>query len=126
MAKDGGSDPGEQFRELVTQWERNINSFANQMMGTETFSRAMQDTQRARLGVQQALSDLMARYLAAMNMPSRDDVIRIGERLQHLEKRLTQIESLLGSAAPAPDPSATPQRPRTRQPPADYLTEKTP
>ena len=122
MANENGSDPGAAFRDLVTQWERNVNSFANQVMGTETFSRAMQDAQRARLGVQQALSDLMARYLAAVNMPSRDDVIRIGERLQHLEKRLTHIESLLGSAAPPPD--ASPQPPRTRQPPPDYLTDK--
>jgi len=122
VAKENGSDPGEQFRELVTQWERNINSFANQVMGTETFSKAMQDAQRARLGVQQALSDLMARYLAAVNMPSRDDVIRIGERLQHLEKRLTHIESLLDSAAPPADASTSTQPPRTRRPPPEYLT----
>jgi len=122
MANDSGSDPGAAFRELVTQWERNFNSLANQVMGTETFSRAMQDAQRARLGVQHVVTEIMGRYLAMMNMPTRDDVIRIGERLQHLEKRLNNIEALLDAAAPAE--SAPPERPRTRQPPPDYFAEK--
>ena len=74
MANDNSSDPGAAFRDFVTQWERNFNSFANQIMGTESFSRLMQEMQRMQLAVQQATSEAMGRRLASMNMPTREDI----------------------------------------------------
>lgn len=127
MAKDSPPDPAAAFRELVTTWERNINSVANQIMGTESFSRLMQEMQRMQLALQQATSEAMGRRLASMNMPTREDVIRVAEKLADVERRLAHIEaSLDGSAAPAPTEVALANRPRTRQPPAEYLQGEKP
>lgn len=127
MAKDSPPDPAAQFRELVTQWERNINAFANQVMGTESFSRLMQESQRLQLALQQATSEAMGRRLAAMNMPTREDVIRVAEKLADVERRLGHIEaSLEGNAAIAPGDASRGAPPRTRQPPAEYLQGEKP
>jgi len=126
MANENSSDPGAMFREFVTQWERNFNSLANQIMGTESFTRAMQGAQKAQLGVRETVADVMTRQLQALSMPTRDDVIRIAEKLQQVDKRLARIEALLErNAANAPAPEADKaQLPRTRKPPAEYLTEE--
>jgi hypothetical protein len=127
MANDGPQDPAAMFREFVTQWERNVNSFANQVMGTESFSRLMQEAQRLQLALQQATSEAMGRRLAAMNMPTRDDVIRLAEKLADVDRRLARIEaSLDGDATLVPDDAPRAARPRTRQPPAEYLQKETP
>ena len=94
MANDSPQDPAAMFREFVTQWERNVNSFANQVMGTESFSRMMQEAQRLQLALQQATSEAMGRRLAAMNMPTRDDVIRLAEKLAEVDRRLARIEAI--------------------------------
>jgi len=127
MANDSPRDPAAVFREFVTQWERNINTLANQVMGTESFSRLMQEGQRLQLAMQQATSEAMGRRLAAMNMPTRDDVIRLAEKLADVDRRLARIEaSLEGDATVVPDDPPRTGRPRTRQPPAEYLQQEKP
>ena len=127
MANDNPPDLAARFRDLVTQWERNVNSLANQAMGTESFSRLMQEGQRLQLAVQQATSEAMGRRLAAMNMPTREDIIRVAEKLGEVERRLARIEARLeGDSAPAPTEATRVGRPRTRQPPAAYLDQEKP
>ena len=102
MANNGPTDPAATFRELVTTWERNFNSLANQVMGTESFSRLMQEMQRMQLALQHATSEAMGR-------------------------RLARIEaSLEGDATVVHDEAPSRSRPRTRQPPADYLSKEKP
>jgi len=123
MANNGPPDPAATFRELVTTWERNINSLANQVMGTESFSRMMQEMQRMQLALQQATSEAMGRRLAAMNMPTREDIIRLAEKIGDVDRRLAHIEAALeGNAVPAAETAPRTGRPRTRQPPAEYLS----
>jgi hypothetical protein len=127
MANEGPPDPAAVFRGFVTNWERNINSVANQVMGTESFSRLMQEAQRLQLVLQQATSEAMGRRLAALNMPTREDVIRLAEKLTEVDRRLARIEaSLDGDAAVVHDPAPPAAKPRTRQPPADYLNQEKP
>jgi len=122
MANNGPPDPAATFRELVTTWERNINSLANQVMGTESFSRMMQEMQRMQLALQQATSEAMGRRLAAMNMPTREDIIRLAEKIGDVDRRLARIEAALeGNAAAAAENAPRTARPRTRQPPPEYL-----
>jgi len=123
MANESPPDPAAMFREFVTTWERNINSVANQVMGTESFSRLMQEAQRMQLALQQATSEAMGRRLAAMNMPTREDVIRLAEKLSEVDRRLARIEVSLDTDTAAITPDEVPRvgRPRTRQPPAEYL-----
>jgi hypothetical protein len=123
LANENSSDPGEVFREFVTQWERNFNAFANQVMGSESFSRAMQGAQKAQLTVQQAVSDAMQRHLTTLNMPTREDVIRISEKVHEIDRRLARIETLLEATTAAGQQTGSAARggpARTKQPPADY------
>ena len=127
MANDGPRDPAVAFRELVTNWERNINSVANQVMGTESFSRLMQEAQRMQLAIQQATSEAMGRRLAALNMPTREDIIRLAEKLTEVDRRLARIEASLDDDATVVADVAPPgAKPRTRQPPAEYLNQEKP
>lgn len=127
MANENPPDPAAMFREFVTNWERNINSVANQVMGTESFSRLMQEAQRMQLVLQQATSEAMGRRLAALNMPTREDIIRLAEKLTEVDRRLMRIEaSLDGDATVVADDAPRAAKPRTRQPPADYLNEEKP
>ena len=104
------------FAEMITQWERNFDAFANQLMGTEEFSRYMNQFQSWQLEMQRAFAEAMTRNLTAANMPTRDDVIHVADLVSALDARLARIEAAIGirqGAADAPVPSP----PRTRKPP---------
>ncbi len=122
MAKDTPPDPGEAFREWVTQWERNFDKFSNQLMGTDEFSRMLNQMQNLQLEFQRNFGELMAKQLASLNMPSREEVLKISEDLQRLDRRIERIESSLRTLAQnseASGSSATKKRPaRTRKPPS--------
>ena len=113
MSKQTPSDPAEGFRELLTQWERGFDSLANSIMGTQGFSRSMNQMQDAQLGAQKAFRDFMTQNLTMANMPTRDDLLRVAESVQDLDKRMARIEALLEDIAPA----ATRAKPRTRKGP---------
>ncbi len=116
MAKDksSGGGSGDVFNELVTQWERSFDAFANQFMGTEGFSQAMNATQSAQLGLQKLVAETMGRQLSTMNMPTREDVLRLGEAMQDIARRLDRIEERLGAQDNTPK-----SPPRTKRPPSE-------
>ena len=121
MAKDTPTDPTEAFREMVTQWERGFDAFANNLMGTEGFSKSMNRVQDVRLGARNAFSEFMADQLSTFNMPTRDDVIRLAEAVQALDKRMAHVETLLEQSLPAEAKLRTAPRkgpPRTKLPPS--------
>lgn len=110
-------DFGDTFRDLVTQWERNFDAFANQFMGTESFSKQMNQAQDAQLAAQQAYRQFVSRNLEAMHLPSRDDILRLGEAVHRLDRRLAKIEEQL-AAQESPTPKKGP--PRTKKPPVRH------
>lgn len=126
MAKDRPSDPGDAFRELVTEWERGFDSFANALMGTENFSRSMNQMQNLQLQMRQLFREFMTDNLTLANMPTRDDVVRIAEAVQALDERMSRIESMLEASTGNMPAGATPPRrrnpPRTKKPPSASKT----
>ncbi len=88
-------DPSAQFQEYVTQWERSVDQFFNQMMGTEQFSQSMNQMQTLQLEMQKAFRENMTKQLASMNLPSRDDVLQIGEDIREVDARLARVEASL-------------------------------
>ncbi len=119
--RSGDADPMERFRELVTEWERGFDTLANRFMGTDEFSRAMNQFQNLQLAMQKAFGETMGRNLAAVNFPSRDDVLRLGESVHELEKRLARMEQRLeeiASTVGVNSPRARKGPPRTKQPPS--------
>ena len=120
MANNKTPDPSEQFQEWVTQWERAVDEFSNKVMGTDEFSRSLNRMQGLQVEFQKSFSEFMARQLASLNMPSRDDIVRVSEDLRNLDRRLAHIERLMTNPAPGEKTTAAKKtRPkRTRKPPA--------
>ena len=117
MAENTNLDPFGLWRDMVTQWERGLNNVANQAMGSDEFSRAMHQITSLGLRIQQTAGEAMGKSLQAMNLPTRDDLLAISERIGRLEEAMARVEAALG-AAKTPV-SAGPKPARTRQPPAE-------
>jgi Tfp pilus assembly protein PilO len=91
-------------------------------MTSPEFSKVMNQAGGVAAGTQKQLGELMEKYLLAMNLPSRAQLVGMAERLQSIEGQLNEIKALLqqvhhNSAAPA-DGYGTPRPPRTRRPPS--------
>ena len=93
--KSNQNQAAQSFAEMVTQWERNFDAFANQVMGTEAYSQAMNDMQKAQLSYQKNFNEFMTQQLATMNMPTREDIVQLTEMVQKLDRRLERIEDKL-------------------------------
>ena len=120
MADKPSGPPQQDFSELVTRWERAFNEFSNQVMGTDEFSKSINQWQRMQLEFQKSFSEAMATQLANFNMPSRDEVITISEQLRNIDSRLSRIEKALTNADVSFEEPAKkkPAPTRTRKPPA--------
>ena len=113
-------DPSVQFQEWVTQWERAVDEFSNKVMGTDEFSRSLNQMQGLQLEFQRRFAELMAKQLNNLNMPSRDDIIGLSEDLRNIDRRLAQVERSLSQLVSQSDGgrSASRSPSRTRQPPS--------
>ncbi len=114
------SDPAAAWRNMLGDWEKNFNSFANKAMEKEDFSKAMGAATGAATTAQGVLGDVMQRYLSTLNLPSRQEIATIGERLVAMEAQLTHLTRLVQSIPGVVDETATsaPKPARTRQPPS--------
>jgi hypothetical protein len=117
-----GNDPAELWRTMLGEMEKGFNAFANQAMTTPQFSQAMNQAGNASADAQRQVGELMGKYLAGLNMPSRDQMIAYGERLQAIESDVAEIKALVRALARqagveegGPD---TPKPARTRKPPS--------
>ena len=117
-------DPFAAWREWVTQSEHQMNKVFNDMMGTDQFARASGGWLEAMTMFQQTMNEGAQRYFQAVNLPTRNDLTELAERLTAVEERLLRIEGLLaeaigrkGDAKPAPRPA------RTRRPPSERKAE---
>jgi hypothetical protein len=120
---DKQPDPAEVFRNLVTEWERGFDAMANKIMGTEEFSRSMNQVQDLQLNMQKRFNEAMAEQLSTFNVPSRDDILRLGESIRGLDKRLSKIEMLLAKQSKKGGKGKKGKKkhggpPRTKQPPS--------
>jgi hypothetical protein len=111
-------DPAAAFRELVSQWEKGINEFAGRTMNSEEFSRAMNNATTTSTTMQHQLGELIGRYLTSLNLPSRAEIVSIGERLQAIETSLYRITTQLEKAGGGVPNSPAAGPPRTKRPPS--------
>ncbi len=112
-------DPFAAWREWVTQSEHQMNKVFNDMMSTEQFARASGGWVEAMAMFQQTVNEGAQRYFQAVNLPTRNDLGELAERLTAVEERLLRIEGLLAEAIGRKgDAKPTPRQPaRTRRPP---------
>ena len=115
-------DFSEAWRQWAMQSERQWNEFFNQMMGTEEFSQNLGRNLDVFLHFQKTMNEAMGSFFTAMNVPTRTDILALGDRLLAIENRLAALEAqvalALASAPPAGAQAAPPRPKRTKQPPA--------
>ena len=116
------ADVAQLWRDWLTQSERQLNGFFGDALNQDASARSVAGFMEAYATLQRLLAEGMQRYLAFVNMPSRNDVTGLGEMLRGIEDRLARIEETLQIAANAVDgreQSALRSEPaRTRQAPA--------
>ena len=110
-------DPAALLRELLAEWENAVNTRVNEAMGTDEFSRNINEAIAVSLGAQRSLGDLLERYLRLMNLPSRAEVAGFDARLRSMEDKLDRILERLDADATGPL-----RPPRTRRPPGPTLS----
>ena len=120
---DKPNDPVQVWHTMLAEMEKGFNAMANQVMGSEQFSRVTHQLTGASVGAQKTVGDLMERYLVSMNLPSRAQMVSMGERLQSIESQLNEIRALLNRvhadvASQGSNGLAMPRPPRTKQPPS--------
>lgn len=122
MADDRQSlDPAAVFANWVTEWERAVDKFSNEVMGTDEFSRSVNQMQKMQLDIQRIFGEAMARQLANFNMPSRDDILELSENVRELDRRVARIEGMIRQLQPTGNnepPLRRKSPPRTKKPPA--------
>ncbi|TGN88394.1 hypothetical protein EOW77_0012760 [Bradyrhizobium yuanmingense] len=121
------TDPVALWQKMVGEMEKGFNSFATKAMETPEFSQAMNRAGGVAAGAQKQFGDLMERYLISMNLPSREQMTGIAERLQSIEGQLGEIKSILSqmsATSGAPQPGAAPRPPRTKRPPSEGGDQK--
>lgn len=92
---DKGNDPAAIWQSMIGEMEKGFNSFANQAMTSPEFSKAMNQVGGVSAGAQKQLGELMEKYLLAMNLPSRAQMVGMAERLQSIEGQLNEIKAML-------------------------------
>jgi hypothetical protein len=120
MTKDASPpanfDPMKAWREWFVKNEREWSESLTRIIKDDSVSSAMGQDLKAQLYQQQAFTKSMAGPMAKMNLPTRDDVMALGERLGQLEDAVARVEALLVQAQ-AGSPTAGPKPPRTRKAP---------
>ncbi len=118
MADTPVKDPAAAWRDMMAQWEKGVNAFANQTMASDEFSGSMNQAMAFALRMQKNVAETMAGSLTTMNLPNRSDIERLGERLQSLESRMDQILALLQASVGESRKAPNVEGPRrTKRPP---------
>jgi hypothetical protein len=121
------TDPVALWQKMIGEMEKGFNSFATRAMETPEFSQAMNRAGGVAAGAQKQFGDLMEKYLLSMNLPSREQMTGIAERLQSIEGQLGEIKSMLAQmqgGSGAARVGAAPRPPRTRRPPSEDGEQK--
>ncbi|MEO6399135.1 MAG: poly(R)-hydroxyalkanoic acid synthase subunit PhaE [Tepidiformaceae bacterium] len=122
MAQEAQTDPIEMWRDWVSNSERQWNGFLNSAMSTDQYTQGMGQLMDVSLNMQKSMNEAMGRFLSALNLPTRSDILALGERLSMIEDHLGSIEAAIAALAPAAPAKASvaaasvARPPRTKQP----------
>ena len=120
---DKSNDPIAVWQKMVGEMEKGFNSFANQAMASPEFSQVVNRAGGVAAGAQKQLGEIMEKYLVTMNLPSRDQVTGLAERLQAVEGQIGEIKSMLSQMAASSGVSlgsdTALRPPRTKRPPPE-------
>lgn len=121
MATDDKSEtqnPLDTWRQFITDSERQWNGFFKEVLGTDTFSTAMNTWVEGSLTVQRMVADQLERVYTTFNIPTHNDLVDLGERMKAIEDALARLEASVATSRPgtAKKAPARPRPPRTKRP----------
>jgi hypothetical protein len=112
-------DFGNLWRDLLRQWEDAGNSLGTDAMQSPEFSKFMNQATSSSAALQRVFADISAKYLAALNLPTKSDITAIAERLHAIERRIEEMQQALAeSQSQRPTGRGFVKPTRNRQPPA--------
>jgi BMFP domain-containing protein YqiC len=113
------ADPFETWRQLYDANERAWSDALGEAMGSTEFADSSGKLLETMLAAQKSVRDNMRTYLETMNVPTREDIARLGEIVIGLEEKVDQVADRLdaiedairavpaGTAGPAGPTGAT-------------------
>jgi hypothetical protein len=116
----GPIDPLALWRDMLTRWQAVFDQTAGRSLAPAEFARFMNQTMGMSLQLQQTLATMMAKYLAALNLPTRADLAAMDARLRHIEDRIARLDQQVAKAAEkgaVPVPRTEPKLPRAKRAP---------
>jgi polyhydroxyalkanoic acid synthase PhaR subunit len=90
-------DPYEVWRQVYETNERAWSSALEQAMGSPEFGESSGKLLETLLAAQKSSRDNMRVYLETMNVPTREDIARLGELVIGLEEKIDQLADRLDS-----------------------------
>jgi polyhydroxyalkanoic acid synthase PhaR subunit len=108
-------DPFELWRQIYDTNERAWNSILERTVNNPAFAEQTGKVLETFLAAQKTVRDNMRSYLEQINIPTREDITRLGElivsleeKVDQLDDRLSRIESTLREKRPATASNETP------------------
>ncbi len=80
------------WREWMVKSEKMWSERLTDMMGDERFAKGMGRYAQEALHTHRMFSEAMAQYLSNLNIPSRADILDLGDRLSEIEDTLAAIQ----------------------------------
>ena len=126
MSEEDSINPVRLWREWFVKSEKAWSQAMTDAMGDERFSKGLGRYMQEALHTHRMFSESMAQYLANLNLPSRQDLLDLGDRLGQVEDALASVQVELrelrtrvaqGSSAVAGSATAPGRPVRTRRPP---------
>ena len=114
-------DPFRMWREWFQENEKRWSDTMTEIMGDDRYAQGMGRSFQEMLHTHKMLTDAMAQYLGAMNLPSRSDILDLGDRLGALEDTIASLQAEIGKLRNAPVSATKPvtKPKRTKQPPPE-------
>jgi polyhydroxyalkanoic acid synthase PhaR subunit len=89
------ADPFEVWRQLYETNERAWSAALEEAMGSPGASDSSGKLLETMLAAQKSVRDNMRTYLETMNVPTREDIARLGELVVGLEEKIDQVADRL-------------------------------
>ena len=117
MTKTAGSerpgDPYELWRQMYEANERAWSAALEQAMDSPEFGESSGKMLETMLAAQKSVRDNMRTYLETMNVPTREDIARLGELVVGIEEKVDQVMDRLDAIEVALSPAASGQEKRS-------------
>ena len=105
----GAGDPFELWRQIYETNERAWNAVLERTVNNPAFAESSGKILETFLSAQKTVRDNMRSYLEQINLPTREDIARLGELIVSLEEKVDQLDDRLASIERAINASASQQ-----------------